>query len=103
MDVIRIDWSRAEKTATHPGWDGFGGEFAAAGSDDAWMDVTRLLVAAGVSDGPAEVFDETGVRCWSVPSLYRCAWRYRPTVAQVAADTEYRSWFPRHRVARTAS
>lgn len=95
--TLHITFDRQRGNAFHDGgFDGFGGGFFAVG-EDAYFDVLRQMTDAGLPDGPAEAFDERGVRCWLFPSIHRAAWRYRPTEAQKRADAEYRSWFPRKR------
>jgi len=52
---------------------------------DAWFDVIRQMTDAGIEDGPATIYDERGMACWTVMSIHKCAARYRPNDADKAA------------------
>lgn len=81
--MILIHFDRVAGTATYPGFDGWGGDFRATGSD-AYFDVVRALVDAGEPDGPATFVDERGLACMTVRSIRSCARRYRPNAHELA-------------------
>lgn len=82
--MTRITFNRQHGGASSPSFDGFGGAFHAPGTD-AFFDVLRLLVDAGIPDSPCEVVDELGMPCFTFQSIHAGARRYRPTEAQRAA------------------
>lgn len=75
--MIHIHFNRQTSTAHHPGFDGWGGDFTATGSD-AYLDIVRAMVDAGEPDCPATFVDERGMSCMTVRSIRACARRYRP-------------------------
>lgn len=79
--MIRIHFSRQTDIASHPGFEGFGGDFTARSSDP-HFDVIRQMVDAGWPDDCAVFIDERGMACLETKSIHACARRYRPTEAQ---------------------
>jgi hypothetical protein len=82
--TIEITFNRAAGGARSPGFDGFGGDWFAPGTD-AFFDVMRDMVDAGMADDDCRVTDERGMACFTFRSLHAGARRYRPTAADRAA------------------
>jgi len=85
--MIRIHFDRRTNAASHAGFDGFGGNFTASGSDP-YFTVARLMTDAGMPDAPATFYDERGMACMTVQSIHSCARRYRPTPDEAQARSE---------------
>lgn len=79
--MIRIHFSRKTDIASHPSFEGFGGDFTARSSDP-YFDVIRQMVDAGWPDDCAVFIDERDTACLETKSIHACAKRYRPTDAQ---------------------
>lgn len=81
---VKITFNRTTGGAWSPGFDGFGGDFHAPGTD-AFFDVMRQMTDAGMPSCPVVVSDERGMDCFTFRSLHAGARQYRPTAADKAA------------------
>lgn len=87
MTPRTIAFSRSTSTASHPGFEGFGGDYTASCADP-YFQICRLMTDAGEPDGPAVFVDERGMACMTVRSFHSCARIYRPNAGDRAARAE---------------